>query len=212
MPPRHWTWPIAEPPERLSLARGSLSAQDGRSSSNRVTGRGTLQSGSQFRTQLLGFPRIHIVYAAIAQSLPVALWPTRGLCSPAPFVLAPVRLARGSTRANRAGVWASIRSSFFRLSPIKRRLQASPRSPQAPTRSVPGLPRASASRFPARSGSAGSRRTLPSSLSGSCPVSAPGQSPLLHPAHITNSSDRTGPIRSSASVEKNSYSALRLRC
>ena len=62
----------------------------------------------------------------------------------------------GSIRASLASVCASSRSSFFRLSPNSTApCGHAPRSLHAPTRSAPGLPRASACPFPGRCGSLG---------------------------------------------------------
>src|SRR5260370_941517 len=87
-----------------------------------------------------------------------------------------------------------------------------PRSLRAPTRSAPGSPRANASPFPTRCGSAALRRTPLAPLSESCPVSVLAVLPPLRLAGNTNSIDRPGPDQSSVSVEKNSSSPLPLQC
>jgi hypothetical protein len=132
------------------------------------------------RTQLCS--RHHLLH--VLQERPSSCF----LCvaSPAPSALAPVRLAPaitvrsacalalrcfprhsncGSIRAKRASVRASSRSSFLRLSRSRARCAHAPRSLRALTRSTPGSRRASAFRFPLRSGSAACFRTLLASLS-----------------------------------------------
>jgi len=144
-----------------------------------------LQCRLQFRAQSLGFLRIHVAHVAAAQPAAVGLGqsarrvhqrrarshqsgscPDHGQIRLRSRTAMPHRREQLRIDARQPGKSLRIRrSSFLRLSSIKRTLRAWPRSPHVLTRLTFGSPTASASRSAARSGCAASHQILPSSLS-----------------------------------------------